>query len=439
MRWPLLALAAVLAVPTAVGAAAPEFPYSAYVASDGVTLRSGPGSNFYPCDRLAAGAAVEVYRHDPGGWCAIRPPDGSFSWVAGRYLRLTEPGLAVVEQARVPARVGTRFSSVRDVILVRLDAGETVEVVGESEADGQSPRPEWFKIAPPAGEFRWIHADFLTTSPPEGQPPARAPDLAAAGSEKARRADPLAWGGADSERRAPRGVSLASSEQPAADAPPSATPANEAPPAQPEPLPPTDVPPTEAAPVDPPYEPRPLDFGAAVPEAEPGASLLDDVELDLSIMVAGDASRWRLAPLRRTVERVVEDSPSPAVRGRGRALLSKLGRFEGIQTRHFALLGTTSEAQIAEAANPNKAKSTPFDGQGRLTPVVSRKAGSPQFALLNSAGEVACFVTAAPGANLRPYLGKQVGITGIRGYMPELKARHVTARRVTVLDPPVWR
>jgi SH3-like domain-containing protein len=433
MRWPMLALAAILAVPAVAQAAAPEYPYTAYVASDGVTLRSGPGSQYYPCDRLSAGAPVEVYRHDPGGWCAIRPPEGSFSWIAGRYLRLTEPGLAVVEQSRVPARVGTRFSSVRDVIQVRLNVGESVEIVGESEIERGESRPEWFKVAPPAGEFRWIHADFLTTSPPEGV-----------------RSAPR-------HAHSSRGVSLASSEQPAAEQPageqppaqeapaqepppaPAAdnnfAPAAAAPAAAPEPLPATaaDSAPAELA------DPEPIDADVNLSQAEPGAASLDHAELDLSIMVAEDASRWRLAPLRREVERVIEDSPSPAVRGRARAFLSKLGRFEAIQTRHFALLGTPAPSATDAAAPAAAGKSSPFDGQGRLTPVVSRKAGAPQFALLNASGEVACFVTAAPGANLRPYLGKQIGITGIRGYMPELKVRHVTARRITVLDPPVWR
>ena len=41
---------------------------------------------------------VEVYRHDPGGWCAIRPVDGSFTWVSGRFLKPTENHLAVVTE-----------------------------------------------------------------------------------------------------------------------------------------------------------------------------------------------------------------------------------------------------------------------------------------------------------------------------------------------------
>ena len=40
---------------------------------------------------------------------------------------------------------------------VRLKKGEAVEVVGEDNFNGE----KWFKIAPPAGEFRWIQASLV--------------------------------------------------------------------------------------------------------------------------------------------------------------------------------------------------------------------------------------------------------------------------------------
>ena len=47
-----------------------NFPYKISVAADDVYVRSGPGQNYYPTDKLRRGQEVEVYRHDPGGWCA---------------------------------------------------------------------------------------------------------------------------------------------------------------------------------------------------------------------------------------------------------------------------------------------------------------------------------------------------------------------------------
>ena len=54
------------------------FPYKAFIAADEVYVRSGPGQNYYPTDKLAKGQEVEVYRHDPGGWCAIKPVGRQF-------------------------------------------------------------------------------------------------------------------------------------------------------------------------------------------------------------------------------------------------------------------------------------------------------------------------------------------------------------------------
>src|SRR5688572_24147366 len=153
MRW-LIAL--VLAVHSTVGWAddAEEFPYKAIVKESDTEVRSGPGKNFYATDKLEVGAVVEVYRHDPGGWCAIRPPDSSFSWVRSRYVQLNEtcPCVATVTGENVVARVGSSLTDARDVIQVHLEKDEAVEFV-----DGDEAKPgSWRKIAPPSGEFRWV-------------------------------------------------------------------------------------------------------------------------------------------------------------------------------------------------------------------------------------------------------------------------------------------
>ena len=60
-------------------------PITVAVAVDHTYLRCGPGDDFYPTERLVAGAAVEVWTIDESGYCAVRPVKGSFSWVlAGR-------------------------------------------------------------------------------------------------------------------------------------------------------------------------------------------------------------------------------------------------------------------------------------------------------------------------------------------------------------------
>ena len=65
--------------------------------------------------------------------------------------------------------------------------------------------------------------------------------------------------------------------------------------------------------------------------------------------------------------------------------------------------------------------------------------GGPQYAILDATGNVRCYVSPAPGVNLRSYVGRQVGINGIRGYMPEQRASHVMARHVSVVEEPQLR
>jgi uncharacterized protein YgiM (DUF1202 family) len=90
----------------AAAVAQTSFPYKASATSDDVYVRSGPGQTYYATDKLKRGQQVEVYRHDPGGWCAIRPIEGSFTWVSSRFLKPTKHNLAVVTEENVAARVG---------------------------------------------------------------------------------------------------------------------------------------------------------------------------------------------------------------------------------------------------------------------------------------------------------------------------------------------
>jgi hypothetical protein len=142
-----------------------KFPYSLAVPPGGVTLRSGPGATFYATDRLAAGVQVEIYREEPDGWLAVRPPPGSFSLVERRQLKAgEEPGVAVVLAEDVLSCVGSRVEAVPAYVSqVRLRKDELVELLDKwnDEAAAKSGDGAWCRIAPPAGEFRWVQANEL--------------------------------------------------------------------------------------------------------------------------------------------------------------------------------------------------------------------------------------------------------------------------------------
>jgi len=377
-----LTTALALAASTLWGAT--TFPYRAYVTSDDVYIRSGPGRSYYPTEKAKAGQVVEVYRHDPGGWCAIRPPEGSFTWVSTRYLRQLEDDLAQVTTPHVAARVGSRFSNIRDVIQVRLNKDETVELLG-----GQRPGEDgWAKISPPSGEFRWIHSQYLDPEyPADGLRKNRPPDdLSRSGQVES-----ATWVSAD-EAPHTRGRS--------AD-PPSLSPKE--------------------------YQHR-----------------LEELDLELSIMVAEEPTVWQFDEMALEAEHLIAQAETAVQRGRARMLLAKIERFENIKDRYDSVEQAVADADRRDrrlatlAARDDSARGNEaydrFDGRGRLTRVSSPRPGAPRYALVDQFGRVSCYVTPSPGMNLRHYEHRMVGVNGTRAYIPQQRAPHVMATHIDLLD-----
>ena len=381
------------------------FPYKAFINSDEVYVRSGPGQSYYPTDKLKAGQQVEVYRHDPGGWYAIRPPEGSFSWVSGRYLQPGVDDLAVVSADRVAARVGSRFSDIRDVIQVRLHQAEVVEVLEKKRSKNGTDGRVWYKIAPPSGEFRWVFGKYVDSDDPREGVRKTAASGAGAGYLAAEQA---------------------TTPTPAIDSPPSRQVAGK----------PSSVPsqaPTEVEhPIYQPVAPRGM-------SPEQFQAELEEIDMELSLMVIEEPTVWEFEEMRYRAGRLMTQANTALERGRARVLFNKISRFEDIQRRYDTIstmrLETERSNRLLAGLRPADRHDDPpiesqrrFDGTGELIRVVSPKLGAPRYALVDALGEVRCYVTPAPGVYLHHYLGRQVGVTGTRGYMPEQRARHVMAR-----------
>jgi uncharacterized protein YraI len=456
--------------------AAEEFPFTAYATAHDVYVRSGPGRNYYPTDKLQKGDPIEVYRKDPGGWCAVRPPEGSFSWVSSRYIRSTTDGLGVVMTDQTVARVGSKFSSVRDVIQVRLDKDELVEILEEHNSGGQT----WYKIAPPSGEFRWVSSRYLHDKPPHdgvSEPRSLSQDEAeyddrefAARDDReydqyedeadydnedgvrvarssrddsrrdgnVRRADYIE-DDAPEEKQSWRGERQAAHNDDARRSPRSE---------------PTNV----RRPTRPRDQPRELSADAFQFE-------LDDIEAELSAMVAEEPTVWTFHDMKDRAARLEDNAGAALERGQARRVINKIARLEDIRKRYATVneirantdrqIGRAEAAHLAGQAAQNvtpagfaPAGAAPgatagrvdapggasdFDGQGILRPVVSRRLDAPRYALVDELGVVQSFLSPAPGLNLQPYLGQPVGVNGARGFMPELRKPHVMVQRIKPL------
>ena len=482
----------------AVQAGERAMPYTAYISSADVYVRSGPGKNYYPTGKLAEGTQIEVYRHDPGGWYAIRPPEDSFSWVSARFVEVGDDGLGTVTGDRVAARVGCAFSEIRDVIQVRLHAGEVVEILGEKQFSGTADAGKWYKIAPPAGEFRWVYGrlvdpDYLTSgirNAPENTSPLVAPSARAAIDDQ-----PGLETRGDAETNA-AGKTLLAADQPALlpseetltakplakAAQPEGTLASWVPAGSPssnpgpEPGPPErlaghvavekdrqaadpDGPLGYVSPGIPELNQRSKQQSAAPSAARlpataprlPFGEALDRLELQLSQMLAEEPTAWSFAELEIQAQALMERAQTAVERGKVRLILNKIARSADIKNRYAQFVETEVELDrrekrlegLREAEAPSASRELPpaegtatrrFDGIGRLARVIAADLGAPQYALVNDEGKVECYVTPAPGVNLRYYVGRHVGVHGALGYIPERQARLVTARHITPLN-----
>lgn len=446
MRLRLVAMCLISSFLASPLVGAEPFPYRAVVTADEATVRSGPGESYYSVQKLTKGEKVEVWRHDPGGWYAIRPPEGAFSWVASEFIKPTDGGLGVVIGERVVARVGSIYSDIRDCIQVRLDKGEEVEILDVQRAEtGEGPR-SWYKIAPPAGEFRWVQGRFFENEQrvqrtanqkePSNDQPASVDSKPATSTSEPTLYDKSPAGDSKSvdDTKLPTpgsgGDKLMALERRLREMSAQLEVLNGKKPA------PGWVGKDGVA-----ADGRvlPASKATTVPAA------LAECELLLSQTVADDTLVWDFRQLTTRVEELLSRSESAADRSTARALLLKIEKFEDIRQRYMTVV---AERNAANRTPPSAVTTRltrkielktddggdKYDGVGRLTQVVSQKPGAPQFALLDDDGKVLYYVSAAPGVNLRAYLDRDVGVTGILGILPDQNARHVTAKRIEPLD-----
>ncbi len=144
--------------------AAQKFPYTAQITESEAVVYSSPGADRYETQKLKAGDKVQVYQSNPDGWCAIRPPVGSFSWISGLYVQARLDNLGVVSVDQLSSRIGSQFGDTCKTVQVQLKKGERVILLERVETPSNTASPVWYKIVPPAGEFRWIRFDSISTA-----------------------------------------------------------------------------------------------------------------------------------------------------------------------------------------------------------------------------------------------------------------------------------
>ncbi len=453
------------------------FPYQAQVANEGALVRSGPGRVHYATSRLARNDTVEVYQHDPGGWCAIRPVDGSFCLVPEEAIEILEDGIGQITKDRTKAWVGTELGPVdKPLGQVPLSRGEQVEILGQASwptPDGLSTT--WYQIAPPAGEFRWIHESDLQR-PPTLEDPMLAsrpspeqtiglstvtqtryepPVIPATYQEATNRQQPMQR----SLNAVNRGWRQAS--RPAGNRFSTELQANDrfhqsVPVSSPAQVPGANWHSAErlaSASVDPSFDlrqirptwPREMDsgFSAGNPgstNTQPLTGRLTELELKLNNEMIKKPQQWRLIDIQTVAESIYESTSDPLERLQAQRLLEKLANCRKIRSGYqdvFTPAGTTNQNGAfgsGVALQDDLSLNATYDAYGWLNELIRDGGQSVStFVLQDDDGKITHHVAAAPGLNINRFLKSKVGIIGQRGYHNGLRLDHVTAERVIEL------
>jgi hypothetical protein len=481
-----LAILQLCSVVQSLSAQEPQFPYQGLVVTRDASIYSGPGKMHYVTDVLEPGDVVTVYRHDLDGWCAIRPPQGSFSLIPEAAVEHTRAGFAEITEDEIQAWVGTAKGAVEKPLWqVKMKLGEEVQLLGEvSWPDPEGHSTIWYQIAPPNGEFRWVHINDIQL--PQADLPEEFDFVSGqqssemAGQFQSYEERNQGWRPAKIPFEEQNEIRLASATQLVPQKPgkqnirqassfdvinetpnqngfvtPSADPrrfeqatgANYVGPL-----------PGERS-MTPRRENRPERFASAdtafgsnpasqtlTPVGPAGGvkltSRLQAIDLRLSREVTKpEMQNWQLAEVAMEAQAVLNQPADQSEAIAAQRLLDKVNNFRQIQRNASSAsiqLQNSSPFSLGSGREPAESpSSTVYDAQGWLNELVLKRGTvDSTYVLEDDQGRITHHVQAAPGLNLHRYLRSKIGIVGQRGYHQQLNLNHILVERLIVLEKP---
>ncbi len=383
LRYPI-SLSLFLVAAWSPQALADDFPIEAFV-QEHATVHSGPSKKFYATQQLQPGTAIEIYKTTEDGWCGIRPLPTSFSLVPADAVTSTaDADVFKLNREGVRTQVGSLISAKNDVKYITLHEGEPVKSLG------RTPDGKWLMIAPPSGEFRWIHRRFLGSKQPSIE-------LATRPTNDDRK--PNDHHGS---------VAAASFNSPIPEDEPVGTSVQTSSPKQNAPATIDSNLAANAKPLGAQMQTVPIEVAATDnPEANAAEATIDVVEdaeqqsdatwkvrdessnpqlanspssghrdavigetsnvlsptvqqelnqinVALSQIVLQETSKWDLTPVRVRAERVIDSAQNQADRQSGRELLSRIAEFESLQHRYDRMAGRAPSTQTGQFARSPK-------------------------------------------------------------------------------------
>ncbi len=485
----------VAAVLSAAPAVARDVPFDAIVSSNDALVRSGAGDkDFYPTQKLVQGAKVRVVREGYGGWLMIEPPEGSHSWIRAEFVKRRGADKGIVTENTVD-RIGSLLDRSNLSIIHKVVEGEVVTILGTATMRSGDKPIEMLKIAPPRGEYRYINRRDVTPADEyQGRPDLLASSQASGRASNGLGDSPATTGpfGAPISTDPSATASSGSSGKPAVGGKAfdlqqsvagSAGAGSASPGFQTLSKLPDQLPGSARQGIAMPgvgFEaPEPLGQ-AAIPEedrAEVEQAWQNVMQTDGQFrqMIKRPVSQWNLASLRQVYQQSAEKLENPSLKRQVESRIAAVDRYQKVYADQIAIeqilsQTETRDAQIRQSyiakwhsvsttnppttrilkptaipsrpspptpATSSAASPAPtgppakFAGAGVVQRSALSRPGFPSHVLLAPDGRVLSYLQAGPGINLDQHIGTSVGITGARGFRPELNADLMIVRGLT--------
>lgn len=445
-----------------VEAKRPKTPYEAIVIVDEVFVRSGPGKTayYYPTGKLKRGDRVTVRREDPGSWCVIDPPPGSFSWIPTEFVKRVGNDRGAVTES-IFVYIGSEFD-VDDAHEVRhrIGKGEEVEILGEQTLQIPRGLVAMYKIKPPQNEYRHLPGDavvpadaefhkaavaqrrqtspFEDVAPPGGNFRTEPRDSRPSKTATAKRAK-----NAGQQAKTDKGDDRTLLERPLVRVPVDQKPGN-----------------NDAV----------RRRGPSPERIDAEQERLSRLDAQFRTIITQKTDRWNFTELEREYRQARQGASSPTLAGQVDLRLSALERYKTVKAEYdeyLHLTTATSQKEAQLAAMQRRQRSTPataastasppaapkgatrspaptampqqrsprsaarFDGAGIIQRSATTYPGAPRHVLLTPSGRILAYLQAEQGINLDQYLGRAMGLHGKRSYRPELRTDLMTVRGLT--------
>jgi len=150
-----------LVMPTSVSHAA-SAPYTATCTTNGLCVRTGPGTNYGKIGSLNSGAAISVLE-EKDGWYRF-DYNGKTGWSSGKYLSVSDTDADGLTSSSADASIGSAVCSA-STLKVRSGPGSSYKQIGSIQKNKAvtlyDEENGWYQIAY-GSKKGWVSAQYLT-------------------------------------------------------------------------------------------------------------------------------------------------------------------------------------------------------------------------------------------------------------------------------------